>query len=132
MRGVPRRAAAQRKLLRALRRTLANAGAAVRALPQASPPWDVAWVPLRYGWPLDVLEARFKFGGDLAAGRALAAQWLAQAPPSALPAALIPVPLQIPVHTRTLRRTRATTAQTELDRVARRRNVRGAFALAAG
>ena len=120
------------------------------------PPWDVAWVPLRYAWPLDVLEARFKFGGDLAAGRALAAQWLAQAPPSTLPAALIPVPLhvsrlrrrgynqalelaralgralQIPVHARALRRTRATAAQTELDRVARRRNVRGAFALAAG
>jgi predicted amidophosphoribosyltransferase len=36
------------------------------------------------------------------------------------------------VHARALRRTRATAAQTELDRVARRRNVRGAFALAAG
>ncbi len=118
-----------------------------------APPWDAAWAPFRYTWPLDVLDARFKFGADLAAGRALAAQWRAQPPPGPLPAALIPVPLHVsrlrrrgynqalelarplgralgvPVLPAVLLRTRATAAQTELDRAARRRNVRGAFAV---
>lgn len=121
-----------------------------------APPWDAAWAPFRYAWPLDVLEARFKFGQSLAAGRTLAAQWVAQTPPRLLPQALLPVPLhiarlrrrgynqalelalalgrtlQIPVHAQALQRTRATIAQTDLDRIARRRNVRGAFALAPG
>lgn len=119
-----------------------------------APPWDAAWAPFRYTWPLDALDARFKFGADLAAGRALAAQWCAQPPPGPLPAALIPVPLHVsrlrrrgynqalelarplgraldvPVLPAALLRTRATAAQTELDRTARRRNVRGAFAVA--
>ena len=119
-----------------------------------APPWDAAWAPFRYAWPLDTLDARFKFGADLAAGRALAAQWRAQPPPGPLPAALIPVPLHVsrlrrrgynqalelarplgrtldvPVLPAALLRTRATAAQTELDRTARRRNVRGAFAVA--
>ena len=117
------------------------------------PPWDAAWAPFRYAWPLDVLETRFKFGQSLAAGRTLAAQWAAIAPPMPLPAALLPVPLHVarlrrrgfnqslelarvlgqalgvPVHAQALRRTRATVAQTDLDRSARRGNVRGAFAL---
>ncbi|MEO7072005.1 MAG: ComF family protein [Rhodanobacter sp.] len=119
------------------------------------PPWDAAWAPFRYGWPLDRLEARFKFGGDLAAGRALAMHWQRESPP-VMPALLLPVPL----HRRRLRergynqalelarplaralglalrhdlllRTRSTHAQTELDAVARRRNVRGAFTVAVG
>ena len=33
------------------------------------PNWDAAWSPFRYGWPLDRLESRYKFGADLAAGR---------------------------------------------------------------
>ena len=121
-----------------------------------APPWDTAWAPFRYAWPLDVLEARFKFGQNLAAGRTLAAQWAAQSPPTPLPQALLPVPLhvarlrrrgynqalelaralgralEISVHAQALRRTRATAAQTDLDRSARRRNVRGAFALTPG
>ena len=119
-----------------------------------APPWDAAWAPFRYAWPLDALDARFKFGADLAAGRALAAQWRAQPPPGPLPAALVPVPLHasrlrrrgynqalelarplgraldLPVLPAALLRIRATAAQTELDRAARRRNVRGAFAVA--
>lgn len=120
-----------------------------------APPWDAAWVPFRYGWPLDSLETRFKFGHDLAAGRVLAAQWQAE-PVPALPALLLPVPLHrarlrqrgynqalelarplarrfgVPLRHDWLQRVRATSAQTELDAGHRRRNVRGAFALRAG
>ncbi|HEU0276520.1 MAG TPA: ComF family protein [Rhodanobacteraceae bacterium] len=116
-----------------------------------APPWDAAWAPFRYEWPLAPLEARFKFGGDLAAGHTLALAWLAASPPTALPDAIVPVPLhrsrlrrrgynqalelarplarhfRIPLLRDALHRTRATTAQTELDAVHRRRNVRGAF-----
>ncbi len=117
-----------------------------------APPWDAAWVPFRYEWPLAQLESRFKFGGDLAAGRTLALLWLASQPsPEALPEALVPVPLHrtrlrrrgynqalelakplarhfaVPLLHDALRRTRATHAQTELTAVQRRRNVRGAF-----
>lgn len=116
-----------------------------------APPWDAAWVPFRYEWPLAELESRFKFGGDLAAGRTLALLWNAAPCPVALPAAIIPVPLHrarlrrrgynqvlelartVAGHRRVrlrhdaLLRTRATAAQTELDAVQRRRNVRGAF-----
>ena len=118
------------------------------------PPWDAAWAPFRYGWPLDRLEARFKFGHDLAAGRALSLHWQRQMAPD-LPALLLPVPLHrhrlrqrgynqalelarplaralgVPLRHDLLLRTRATHAQTELDAVTRRRNVRGAFALSA-
>jgi ComF family protein len=120
------------------------------------PPWDGAWVPFRYGWPLNPLETRFKFGHDLAAGRVLARQWLAEEPATPLPALLLPVPLHrtrlrqrgynqalelarplarhfaLPLRHDVLRRVRATHAQTELDAVARRRNVHGAFALREG
>lgn len=116
-----------------------------------SPPWDAAWVPFRYEWPLAPLEARFKFGGDLAAGHTLSRLWLAATTPAALPQALVPVPLHasrlrqrgynqalelakplaqhfhIPLLRDALQRTRATGAQTDLDAVQRRRNVRGAF-----
>lgn len=116
------------------------------------PPWDAAWVPFRYEWPLAPLEARFKFGGDLAAGRTLALLWLASMPPAELPAAIVPVPLHrlrlrrrgynqtlelarplarhlhVPLLCDALRRTRATGAQTELNAIQRHRNVRGAFA----
>ncbi|HEU4669313.1 MAG TPA: ComF family protein [Dyella sp.] len=117
------------------------------------PPWDAAWAPFRYGWPLDRLEARFKFGRDLAAGRSLAALWLREARPLAPPALILPVPLHrarlrqrghnqalelarplaralgLPLRHDLLLRPRATSAQSELDAAARRRNVRGAFAV---
>ena len=118
------------------------------------PPWQAAWAPFRYGWPLDRLEARYKFGRELAAGRTLGALWKAL-PPPVRPALILPVPLHrarlrergynqalelarplgralgIPVRHDLLQRPRATAAQTELDAAARRRNVRGAFAVRA-
>ncbi|MDE2086779.1 MAG: ComF family protein [Xanthomonadaceae bacterium] len=116
-------------------------------------PWDGAWAPFRYGWPLDRLEARFKFGRDLAAGRTLATLWQREGMPLPMPGLVLPVPLHrtrlrqrgynralelakplarhlgIPLRHDVLLRRRGTAAQTELDAVARRRNVRGAFAL---
>lgn len=120
------------------------------ACQRREPPWDSAWAPFRYAWPLDQLEARFKFGADLACGQVLARLWGALVPP-ARPACLLPVPLhrtrlrergynqahelarhlarawRLPCRIDVLERVRATTAQTELDAKARRRNVRGAF-----
>ncbi|WP_430392160.1 ComF family protein [Dyella sp. 20L07] len=115
------------------------------------PPWDAAWVPFRYGWPLDRLESRFKFGADLAAGRVLSSLWAHEPRPASWPELIVPVPLHrsrlrqrgynqslelakslarslhVPLHHAGLLRSGATTAQTDLGAVARRRNVRGAF-----
>lgn len=117
------------------------------------PPWDAAWAPFRYAWPLDRLETRFKFGRDLAAGRALTSMWLGERPPLVLPQLIIPVPLHrrrlrergynqalemakslakvlaIPCRHDLLQRTRYTDAQTGLDAAQRRRNLRDAFAM---
>lgn len=116
-----------------------------------APPWDAAWVPFRYAWPLDRLESRFKFGADLAAGRVLSSLWLREPRPPELPTWLLPVPLHIgrlrtrgynqalelakplagglgaSLHADVLQRLRSTAAQTELGALARRRNVRAAF-----
>jgi ComF family protein len=125
---------------------------------KASPPFAAAWAPFRYGHPLDLLEARFKFRADLAAGRVLADLLVERArfDAPALPDAIAPVPLHrarlrgrgynqslelarplahalgVPLHHDLLRRTRPTDPQSALDARARRRNVRGAFALADG
>jgi ComF family protein len=120
------------------------------------PPWDAAWAPFRYGWPLDRLESRFKFGADLAAGRVLSSVWCGESCPLALPQQLLTVPLhgsrlrqrgynqvlelarplarsrRLPLSFDAIERVRCTEAQTELDAVGRRRNVRGAFALREG
>ena len=120
------------------------------------PPWDAAWMPFRYGWPLDRLETRFKFGRDLAAGRALFTVWQRENMSADRPDLIMPVPLHpsrlrqrgynqalelarplakvmnIALRHDLLQRQRATSAQTELDALGRRRNVRGAFALASG
>ena len=119
------------------------------------PPWDAAWVPFRYAWPLDRLESRFKFAADLAAGRVLAALWqrelVADRPQLLVPMPLHPARLRqrgynqalelarplaralhVPVRHDLLSRTRSTRAQTELGAIARRRNVRGAFAAKPG
>lgn len=120
------------------------------------PPWDAAWAPFRYGWPLDRLESRYKFGGDLAAGRVLSTLWQREPRAIALPQLLLAVPLHrrrlrqrgynqalelgrpvarqlgVPLRHEVLQRIRPTDAQTELDATGRRRNVRGAFALRAG
>lgn len=121
-----------------------------------SPPWDAAWAPFRYGWPLDRLESRYKFGADLAAGRVLSTLWRREPSPIEPPQLLLAVPLHlgrlrergynqalelarplarrldVPLRHDVLQRIRLTDAQTELDAVGRRRNVRGAFALRAG
>lgn len=120
------------------------------------PPWHAAWAPFRYGWPLDRLEARYKFGRELAAGRTLAELWRRLPPPAARPALILPVPLHrtrlrqrgynqalelarplgrtlgVPVRHDLLLRSRGTAAQTELDAASRRHNVRGAFAMRDG
>ncbi|MFK2891064.1 ComF family protein [Dyella flagellata] len=119
------------------------------------PPWDAAWAPFRYAWPLDRLETRFKFNGDLAAGRVLATMWQRQVHTLDLPQLIVPVPLHrrrlrergynqafelakplaralgIACRHDVLRRVRHTDAQTGLDAVERRRNLREAFALLA-
>jgi ComF family protein len=119
------------------------------------PPWDTAWAPFRYAWPLDRLETRFKFSRDLAAGSVLATMWAREPRPSDLPQLLLPVPLHsrrlrergynqalelarplahaldIPCRHDLLQRIRHTDAQTGLDATERRRNLRHAFALRA-
>lgn len=122
---------------------------------EREPPFASAWVPFRYAHPLDLLEARFKFGGDLAAGRVLAQLMIERAGIDVplRPELIVAVPLHIsrlrergynqaselakplarafgvPIDRDLLVRTRATPAQTGLDAGARRRNLRGAFAV---
>ena len=117
------------------------------------PPFAAAWAPFRYGHPLDLVETRFKFHRDLAAGRVLAELMIERATIDrpALPELLIPIPLHasrlrtrgynqalelarplakalvIPCARDALVRTKATPPQTGLDANARRRNLRGAF-----
>ena len=150
------RAATQPQLLRTLCTAIGDTGALCGECQRHSPPWDAAWSPFRYGWPLDRLESRYKFGADLAAGRVLATLWQREPCPVALPQCLLTVPLYcrrlrqrgynqalelarplaralgVPLRHEVLQRTRSTEAQTELDAISRRRNVRGAFALRAG
>ncbi|OOG48584.1 ComF family protein [Rhodanobacter sp. C01] len=120
---------------------------------RSAPPWGAAWAPFRYGWPLDRLESRYKFGSDLAAGHVLSTLWRREPCPIDLPKLLLTVPLHrsrlrrrgfnqalelvrplarelgVPWRHDALQRLRRTDAQTELDAISRRRNVRGAFAL---
>jgi len=124
---------------------------------QREPPYACATIPFVYAAPLDQLMTRFKFGRSLAAGRVLAELWidaLRATAQATLPQALLPVPLHtvrlrergfnqalelarplaralgIPLRDDILQRTRATAAQSELDAVERRRNLRGAFSVA--
>jgi len=125
---------------------------------EREPPFASAWVPFRYEHPLDLLEARFKFGGDLAAGRVLADLMIGRigADAPARPELIVAVPLHVsrlrergynqafelakpvagalgvPFARDGLARIRATPAQTGLDAAARRRNLRGAFAVPRG
>jgi ComF family protein len=130
---------------------LGEAGQCPRCL-HAPLPFECAQVAFRYGFPLDRLLPRFKFHGDLAAGRVLADVWCHRVPASR-PHALVPVPLHrarlrergydqalelarrvaracdVPVLADAVHRVRATARQSELAAGARRRNVRGAFAV---
>lgn len=114
-------------------------------------PWHSAWAPFRYDWPLNLLETRFKFSASLASGRVLAKLWGEAARPPEPPDCIIPVPLHpkrlrrrgynqalelarplartwgIELHPQGLQRRLHTAPQSELDAVARRRNLRGAF-----
>ncbi|MDQ0009495.1 ComF family protein [Luteibacter jiangsuensis] len=116
-------------------------------------PWADVWVPFAYAWPLDTIEMRFKFGGSLAAGRALSECWMEAGPPPLMPELIVPVPLhgrrlrargynqalelarplarryRLPLAHDVLCRVRTTQAQTDLDAAARADNVRAAFAV---
>jgi ComF family protein len=121
------------------------------------PPFASSFVPYRYAYPLDHLVRGLKFRNDLACGRVLgelfSRRLLARDEP--LPEAIVPVPLAprryrergynqaselaltiqrctgVTVETRVVIRQRETAEQAGLDRKARRRNVRGAFAATA-
>lgn len=114
------------------------------------------WAPFAYAGPVAARIRELKFGGDLGAarvlGEAMAERLLARA--VTLPSLLVPVPLhparlrrrgynqalqlaralaprlRVAVDFRCARRVRATAEQTHLDAAGRRRNVRGAFAVA--
>lgn len=126
-----------------------------------APAFDAAWAGYLYRAPFDHLVQRLKFNQALAVGRALLPDWSAAlraylaARSDPLPEALIPIPLhhsrlrrrgynqalelardlgrelQLPVLPAALVRARATAPMPGLDLTARRRNVRGAFAVAA-
>jgi ComF family protein len=112
--------------------------------------------PFRYAYPLDHMIRGLKYGGAVAQGRVLGeifSEYLGATPRDCWPQALLPVPLaarrfrdrgynqaiviaeflqrhlSIPLHTNVLVRTRETLEQAGLDQRARRRNIRGAFAL---
>ncbi len=119
------------------------------------PLFDRLYAPLRYAAPADRLLLAFKFHGRMAPGR-VAGELLAEAlvqQGTAPPAVIVPVPLHpqrlaqrgynqalelarpvgrrlgVAVASGLVQRLRATAAQSELTRPARRRNVRGAFAV---
>jgi ComF family protein len=117
------------------------------------PPFAATRAALIYSFPLDRLLLRFKFHGDLAAGRLLSQLFCQALGDSELPKALVPVPLHgsrlrergydqalelakamarrtgISLHRHALRRVRGTARQSELGLSARQRNLRGAFAV---
>jgi ComF family protein len=121
---------------------------------QSLPPWASLTAPLRYEFPVDRLVKALKFRGDFAAGAALAAAMtLGPKPPVVgIPAPwIVPVPLHWTRESRRgfnqagelalalarstswplkphLRRIRRTQAQSGLDAVERRKNLREAFA----
>ena len=117
------------------------------------PAWDEAVAALVYEYPADQLVQRFKFQRSLACGQLLADELILAVSRSTVtrPDLLLPVPLhfsrrfwrgfnqaeflarqlgqalEIPVRVNRLRRRRKTTAQSGLDRSARRKNLGGAF-----
>ncbi len=135
---------------------LPSASALCGQCQRQAPPWDGAWAPFRYDWPLDRLESRYKFSANLSVGRALSTLWQAEPMPMDRPDWVIPVPLHrsrlrrrgynqalelarqlarawsLPCRHQVLYRVRATETQTGLGASARRSNVRGAFRLCEG
>jgi ComF family protein len=132
------------------------AGAVCGACLSGPPPLDAVHAACLYAAPVDRLLPRFKFHEDLAAGRLLAQVMTEAFTELPRPDALVPVPLHrarlrrrgydqalelakplaralhVPLRDDLLRRVRATAAQSERDAAARRRNVRGAFAVVPG
>lgn len=120
------------------------------------PPFDCAFVPLRYHYPIDHLVRRLKYAEDPATGRLLGrfmAEELLATRCTPLPEALIPIPLHpgrlrergynqaleicrsiadrtgIPIESALLSRQRATPPQVGMRRNDRERNMRNAFRL---
>ncbi|GAA5001808.1 double zinc ribbon domain-containing protein [Pseudoluteimonas lycopersici] len=115
------------------------------------PPLDAIHAAFLYAPPLDRLLPRFKFHGDLAAGRLLAALMRETAPSFPHDAVIVPVPLHrkrlrmrgydqalelakplaatcgLPLRDDLLHRARATAAQSRLHADQRKRNLRNAF-----
>ena len=115
------------------------------------PPLDAVHAAFVYAPPLDRLLPRFKFHGDLAAGRLLAALMRETAPVFSRDAVIVPVPLHrkrlrmrgydqalelakplavacaLPLCDDLLHRARATAAQSRLHADQRKRNLRNAF-----
>ncbi|WP_242111864.1 ComF family protein [Luteimonas aquatica] len=120
------------------------------------PPLQSARAACRYGFPLDRLLPRFKFHGDLAAGRLLAQLMAAACGEYERPEAMIAIPLHharlrsrgydqawelarplaraldLPLLRHALIRRRDTAPQSRLDAGQRRGNLRRAFAVNAG
>jgi ComF family protein len=123
---------------------------------QTPPPVARTCAAFVYGFPLERLVPRFKFHQDLAAGRLLAELMLRPLAATERPQAVVPIPLHptrlrargydqalelarpiaraldLPLLADALVRQRQTAPQSELDALARRRNLRGAFALQPG
>ena len=121
------------------------------AFDQGRPPLQAVHAAFVYARPLDRLLPRFKFHGDLAAGRLLAALMGEAAPPFPRDAVIVPVPLHrqrlrmrgydqalelakplavtcgLPLRDDVLHRARATAAQSRLHADQRKRNMRNAF-----
>jgi ComF family protein len=115
------------------------------------PPLDAVHATFLYAPPLDRLLPRFKFHGDLAAGRLLAALMCDAAPRFPRDAAIVPLPLHrarlrmrgydqalelakplssacgLGLRDDLLHRARATAAQSRLHAGQRKRNLRNAF-----
>jgi len=132
---------------------LAAAGETCGDCLRRPPPLQEAHAAFVYGFPLDRLLPRFKFHRDLAAGRLLAGCMAERFAALPRPDALLAVPLHrarlrrrgydqalelakplsraldLPLLAGTLVRGRGTAPQSELDAAARKRNLRGAFAV---
>lgn len=119
------------------------------------PPWHRAVAALEYQFPVDHLVSRFKYRRNLACGEVLGRELVRAVMRNCdqRPDCILPVPmhgsrhrsrlinqadllarrlgreLRIPVHGRLLCRIRPTPAQSGLDAVSRRRNLRGAIRL---
>lgn len=118
-----------------------------------APPQDALRAAFRYAFPLDRLIQRFKFHGEQSCGRVLGELLASRLSVHAPPACLVPVPLhasrlrergfnqaeelfrplarrlRLPLLNGLVTRQRETAVQSGMDAAARRRNVRGAFAL---